>query len=156
MWEFTRHMGLTVLDTSGHQFSPQGATRLFLLSESHVSCHTWPEHASCIIDVFCCSKDFDPGRAEYLLAKLFQTRTVKTRLISRHKTGVANVQDHVEVGPRVDTVRFGRGLSVSAVQEDRRDRQLVERLLGIQERLNRTELEWRLWYQNRPDGPLDR
>ena len=118
MWDFTRQMAFTVLDTSGHQFSPQGATCLFLLSESHVSCHTWPEHRSCFIDVFCCSKDFDPSRAVNLLKELFQTQTVCTRLVARNKTGVADVQDHIEVGPRVDAVRLGRRLSVGTVQED--------------------------------------
>ena len=36
------------------KFEPQGCTILYLLSESHISIHTWPEHRSCTIDFYHC------------------------------------------------------------------------------------------------------
>ena len=33
---------LTLLDISSHKFEPQGVTIVALLSESHISIHTWP------------------------------------------------------------------------------------------------------------------
>jgi S-adenosylmethionine decarboxylase len=37
------------------QFEPIGATMLYLLSESHLSIHTYPEKNYCAIDVYCCN-----------------------------------------------------------------------------------------------------
>jgi len=44
----------TVLERVFHFFVPQGMTCLYLLSESHLSIHTWPERKFCSIDLFCC------------------------------------------------------------------------------------------------------
>jgi len=35
--------GMTILNIFQHCFCPQGVTIVIALSESHVSCHTWPE-----------------------------------------------------------------------------------------------------------------
>jgi len=45
---------LNVLGEMEHQFKPIGATILYLLSESHLSIHTYPEKCYCAIDVYCC------------------------------------------------------------------------------------------------------
>jgi S-adenosylmethionine decarboxylase len=34
--------------------SPGGVTGLQVLAESHLACHTFPEHASLCLNVFCC------------------------------------------------------------------------------------------------------
>jgi len=39
-----------------HQFDPQGVSMVYILSESHVSIHTWPEFGKASLDVFCCHK----------------------------------------------------------------------------------------------------
>lgn len=36
------------------QFHPQGVTVLALLSESHISIHTWPEKGTAAIDIYTC------------------------------------------------------------------------------------------------------
>lgn len=46
--------GATVLQTIYHSFDPQGVTAICLLSESHISVHTWPEKGLAAIDVFTC------------------------------------------------------------------------------------------------------
>lgn len=46
--------GLCVLKRVIHCFQPQGMTCLYLLAESHLSIHTWPESRFCAIDLFCC------------------------------------------------------------------------------------------------------
>lgn len=43
-----------VINTSGHQFDPFGFTYLALLTTSHFSIHTWPEHGSAAVDIFTC------------------------------------------------------------------------------------------------------
>ncbi len=50
----------TVLDIASHQFEPEGVTALALLSESHISIHTWPEHGYAVVDILTCGKTADP------------------------------------------------------------------------------------------------
>ena len=45
----------TILDQCVHHFTPHGMTAIFLLSESHCSIHTWPEHQQVKIDLFSCA-----------------------------------------------------------------------------------------------------
>jgi S-adenosylmethionine decarboxylase len=46
--------GATVLKTVSHKFDPQGITAICLLSESHISIHTWPEEGKAALDVYTC------------------------------------------------------------------------------------------------------
>jgi S-adenosylmethionine decarboxylase len=47
---------MTVLNVFEHCFIPQGCTIVIALSESHVSCHTWPENGCIAIDVYTCGE----------------------------------------------------------------------------------------------------
>ncbi len=46
--------GATVIQTIFKKFDPQGVTVLCLLSESHISIHTWPEDGKAACDVYTC------------------------------------------------------------------------------------------------------
>lgn len=52
--EVAEEAGLSPLKQEFHQFQPAGVTGFLLLAESHLSIHTWPEHGSMAIDIFCC------------------------------------------------------------------------------------------------------
>jgi len=45
---------MTILGEEAYKFTPQGFTGLLLLSESHISIHTYPERGYAAIDVFTC------------------------------------------------------------------------------------------------------
>lgn len=47
---------MTILNVFSHSFTPQGVTIVIALSESHVSCHTWPEEGAIAIDVYTCGE----------------------------------------------------------------------------------------------------
>jgi len=51
--------GATVIQTISKKFEPQGVTVICLLSESHISIHTWPEEGNAACDVYTCG-DCDP------------------------------------------------------------------------------------------------
>ena len=51
--------GATVLKTISNKFSPYGVTAICLLSESHISIHTWPEKGEAAVDIFTCG-DVEP------------------------------------------------------------------------------------------------
>jgi len=63
--------GATFLKSARHVFPPDGLTLVLLLSESHASIHTYPEHNSCFVDLFTCglvcrAEHFDAVMREYL------------------------------------------------------------------------------------------
>jgi S-adenosylmethionine decarboxylase len=42
-------------DSQWHQFpGPGGVTGLYLLTESHLACHTYPEHGLATFNLYCC------------------------------------------------------------------------------------------------------
>lgn len=47
--------GHTILDTAEHAFTPQGFTCMWLLAESHMAVHTYPEHSRAYIQLSSCS-----------------------------------------------------------------------------------------------------
>ena len=49
----------TILNKSQHEFEPQGFTTLYLLSESHISIHTFPENNYAAIDIYTCRQYAD-------------------------------------------------------------------------------------------------
>lgn len=47
-------IGATVITLVSHRYAPQGVTATALISESHLSIHTWPEHGYAAVDIFTC------------------------------------------------------------------------------------------------------
>ena len=75
--------GATLLDVNTHDFgSRAGFTGVALLAESHISIHTWPEHAHAAIDIFMCG-DAEPHKALAVLEAYFQPTYSDVRLIER-------------------------------------------------------------------------
>jgi S-adenosylmethionine decarboxylase len=72
-----------VVDTSGFQFCPHGATSVLVLSESHFSIHTWWEQAEAHADIFCCSDRFDPTLAVTLLKTYLGAETANWAVVER-------------------------------------------------------------------------
>jgi S-adenosylmethionine decarboxylase len=60
MYKAAARAGATVLKSLSYQFEPQGLTAVLLLSESHMSIHTYPEKGFCAIDVYTCGDHVDP------------------------------------------------------------------------------------------------
>ena len=65
--------GATVVNTIFKKFDPQGVTVLTLLSESHISIHTWPEKGEAAVDLFTCG-DCDPKiGCDMIIEQLYAT-----------------------------------------------------------------------------------
>ena len=69
--------------TQWHQFPGSGGiTGLCLLSESHLACHTFPEHGSLCLNVFCCVPR-DVWNFQSHLEEMFSATTVRIRAVER-------------------------------------------------------------------------
>ena len=55
MRKIIQEIKLNVVGEIHKQFEPIGATSLYLLAESHLSIHTFPEGKYCTIDLYCCN-----------------------------------------------------------------------------------------------------
>ena len=64
-------LGLNEVSRAFHQFEPEGVTGVIVLAESHFSAHTYPENDRVYLDLFCCSKHFDPDRAADVISRVF-------------------------------------------------------------------------------------
>ncbi|NMM52178.1 adenosylmethionine decarboxylase [Paenibacillus aquistagni] len=74
--------GATVLSVQAQQFEPQGATVLVLLSESHLSIHTYPERGFAAIDCYTCGDTVDPQAAiDHLVSVLKPEKTYAKKLV---------------------------------------------------------------------------
>jgi S-adenosylmethionine decarboxylase len=74
--------GATVMSVQAKQFEPQGATVLVLLSESHLSIHTYPERGFAAIDCYTCGETVDPQLAiDYLVNALKPEKTFAKKLV---------------------------------------------------------------------------
>jgi len=81
--QMVHDLRLSIMSQTGHQFPPVGYSYSYLLSESHMTIHTYPEYQSCYIDLFCCSPDFDSLRAIQLIKRAFQTEHVRYQVVTR-------------------------------------------------------------------------
>ena len=81
--EIAKVCKLTVLRTSTHQFEPYGVTSLFLLSESHLSIHTWPEHGKFAMDVYSCNDNYSEMEIEDIIRKYLPVEHIQIEIKNR-------------------------------------------------------------------------
>lgn len=62
---------LNVVEQVSHQFFPIGATILYLLAESHLTIHTFPEDNRARIDLYCCNDSINLDDALECIYKFF-------------------------------------------------------------------------------------
>lgn len=46
-----------------HRFEPHGVSGVVVISESHLTIHTWPELSYAAVDIFTCGEHIDPWEA---------------------------------------------------------------------------------------------
>jgi len=66
-----------------HRFpEPGGVTGLYLLAESHLACHTYPEHGVATFNLYCC-RPREPWPWELRLRETLAATTVQVRVCPR-------------------------------------------------------------------------
>ena len=88
--------GMTFLGSRSHLFPGGGLTSVFLLSESHLSFHTWPEHSFVAIDIYTCGNSIAADRLVRSMYDMLKPRTAKVSYIERGSDFSHSVQvNHV-------------------------------------------------------------
>ncbi len=75
--------GATILNQSAHVFPPHGLTKVYLLSESHASIHTYPEFGACFVDLFTCGNNCSAERFDKALREYLKPKEVNARFFLR-------------------------------------------------------------------------
>ena len=73
-----------VLNLISNKFEPQGVTAIALLSESHLSIHTWPESSYSAVDIFTCGQNMKPNLSCKYLIKALMAKEHCLRIIDRN------------------------------------------------------------------------
>ena len=69
--EACKMSGATIINSTFHQFAPQGVSGVIVIAESHFSIHTWPEKNYAALDFFTCSPNMNVEKAiNYIEEKL--------------------------------------------------------------------------------------
>jgi S-adenosylmethionine decarboxylase len=71
MVEAARRAEATIIDVVFHEFNPFGISGVVVISESHLSIHTWPEHRYAAVDIFSCGDTLKPAEAANYLVEQF-------------------------------------------------------------------------------------
>ena len=86
----------SIVDSVFHRYSPQGVTGVVVIEESHLSIHTWPEHAYAAVDLYTCG-ECDSHAAMDVLTESFAAERSEWMLSERgldRSRGASAIADH--------------------------------------------------------------
>ncbi len=66
-----------------HQFEPEGVTGVIVISESHLSVHTWPEKSMAAVDIFTCGREGNAEKAFEVILKKFKPKEYEKKVLKR-------------------------------------------------------------------------
>jgi S-adenosylmethionine decarboxylase len=66
--------GAEVREVAFHKFAPQGVSGVVIISESHLTIHSFPEHGYASIDVYTCGDRIDPNVATDYITKALEAK----------------------------------------------------------------------------------
>lgn len=74
--------GAEIREVAFHKFAPHGVSGVVIISESHLTIHSFPEHGYASIDVYTCG-DLNPNIAAEYIAGRLHSKTRETIEIPR-------------------------------------------------------------------------
>lgn len=90
-----RKAGMTVVGQAFHQFMPSGVTGAVILSESHLTVHTWPESKFVAVDVYVCDFSADNFSKGQILAdelvRVFCASSVNCQMVRRQSSSLERI-----------------------------------------------------------------
>lgn len=83
MVESALRAGAEVREVAFHKFIPQGVSGVVIISESHLTIHTWPELGYAAVDVFTCGDTVNPWDACNYLTEFLQAENMTATEVKR-------------------------------------------------------------------------
>ncbi len=75
--------GATILTHDVYKFSDISITAMAILSESHASLHSYPEHRSCFVDLFTCGDSCDWKKFHAVMVDYLCPEKIEYRVVNR-------------------------------------------------------------------------
>lgn len=75
--------GAEVREVAFHKFAPHGVSGVVIISESHLTIHSFPEHGYASIDVYTCGDRIDPKVASNYISKALSAKTTEVVEVPR-------------------------------------------------------------------------
>jgi S-adenosylmethionine decarboxylase len=94
-------LGFSVIGEQSYKFTPIGVTSLIMLSESHISIHTWPEYSFGAIDILTCSGRIDEKKLMDLISddllgiRITQVSEIRRDMLVNKSSGANLPKDHL-------------------------------------------------------------
>ena len=106
--------GMTFLGSRSHLFPGGGLTSVFLLSESHLSFHTWPEHSFVAIDIYTCGNSLAADRLVRSMYDMLKPHSAKVSYIERGSDLSHTVRvNHATSARETDVVSPGQNPTIA-------------------------------------------
>lgn len=67
--------GAEIREVAFHKFAPYGVSGVVIISESHLTIHSFPEHGYASIDVYTCGDIIDPNVAAEFISEALESKT---------------------------------------------------------------------------------
>lgn len=81
-----------IVQRTNFEFDPQGETIVFILSESHFSLHTYPEHNYITLDIYICNMGIDMVKVKNEILQLTLPVKQNSVLLERGtESGIKNL-----------------------------------------------------------------
>lgn len=84
---------LTVVKKVEHKFEPYGETIVWILSESHFSIHTYPEHNYLSLDIYICNEDVDLDHIAQQLIVALPFEKVHQKIFRRGDASAPSIEE---------------------------------------------------------------
>lgn len=83
MVESALKSGAEIREVAFHKFNPQGVSGVVIISESHLTIHTWPELGYAAVDVFTCGDKINPWDACNYMTELLHAKNMNASEVKR-------------------------------------------------------------------------
>lgn len=85
--------GAEVREVAFHQFAPQGVSGVVIISESHLTIHSFPEHGYASIDVYTCGEHVRPHNAVKYIVEKLEAKNINNKELMRGVRSIPS-KDH--------------------------------------------------------------
>lgn len=91
--------GAEVREVTFHKFTPHGVSGVVIISESHLTIHSFPEHGYASVDVYTCGDRIDPQAACDFITRELGCHRRESIQIERGEGFTGAFEQNVEVLP---------------------------------------------------------